>query len=115
MPKRLPAVVGFLLLAACQRSDVKVLIGATTVTAPGAAPIEDSVIVVAGRTIRSVGLRQDVPVTQDSERTDLRGKWVAPADGARIAPGEPANLVVLDHANGAVVRRLTDGQWQSAP
>jgi len=120
MLKRLAAITGILLLAACQRSDVKVLIGATAIVAPGAQPIEDSVIVVAGRSVRSVGLRKDIPIPQDTERTDLAGKWIVPAPGGRIAAGESANLLILDHAPndaapaspGDVSRRLTDGNWQ---
>jgi imidazolonepropionase-like amidohydrolase len=126
MRKCLAAIAGILLLAGCQRSDVKVLIGATAIVAPGAQPIEDSVIVVTGRSVRSVGLRKDIPIPQDSERTDLAGKWVIPAAGGRIAVGESANLLILDHAPsdhapggaaaaspGDISRRLTDGRWQS--
>lgn len=105
-----------LLLAGCspnQSSDTKILIGATTLTAPGAAPIEGSVIVVAGDKIRAVGLQKDVPIPQDSERVDLAGKWVLPKDGGHLAPGEPANLLVHDRdANGAVSREMTGGQWK---
>jgi hypothetical protein len=121
MIRSVAAVVGILLLTGCQRSDVKVLIGATTIVAPGAQPLADSVIVVAGRSVQSVGLRKDVPIPQDSERTDLSGKWVVPAPGTQIAPGKNANLLVLEHAPkgaapvspGDVSRRLTDGVWQS--
>jgi hypothetical protein len=120
MIRLLAAVTGVLVLAGCQKSEVKVLIGATTIAAPGAQPIEDSVIVVAGGSVRSVGLRKDIPIPQDSERTDLSGKWVVPAPGARIAVGERANLLVLGHApNGSVpmnpgdvLRRFADGGWQ---
>jgi hypothetical protein len=118
---RLAAFTGILVLLACsQKSDVKVLIGATTIVAPGAQPMEDSVIVVTGRSVRSVGLRKDIPIPQDSERTDLSGKWVVPARGARIAVGESADLLVLDRAPdgtapvsaGDVFRRLAAGGWQ---
>jgi cytosine/adenosine deaminase-related metal-dependent hydrolase len=107
-------------LAACQRSDVKVLIGATAVVAPGAQPIEDSVIVVAEGRIRSAGMRKDVPIPQDSERVNLAVKWIVPAEGARIAVNESADLLILDRSpNGAtpalpadVSRRMVHGQWQ---
>jgi hypothetical protein len=117
MLRRVMLASAILLLAGCQRSDVKVLIGGAVVTAPGAPPIEDGVIVVAGRKIRSVGARKDIPIPQDSERTDLTGKWVAADAGGRIAPGEPANLAVLDSPqHGApVVRRMVDGEWRPAP
>jgi hypothetical protein len=111
--KRVMVVAAAVVLAACQRRDVKVLIGATTVTGAGAAPIEDSVVVVAGRTVRSVGVRKDVPIPQDSARTDVTGKWIVPADGARIAAGEAADLIVLDHAprGGDGGRRMVNGEW----
>ncbi len=107
-------------LAACQHPDVKVLIGATAIVAPGAQPLDDSVVVIAGGRIRSVGLRKDIPIPQDSERMDLTGKWIVPASGERIALNESADLLVLDRApNGAapalpadVSRRMTHGQWQ---
>src|SRR5580692_4327399 len=102
MRKKLIPVFALLLLAGCQnqkKPDVrlKVLIGATTIVAPGAQPIEDSIIVIAGSRIRSVGMRKDVPVPQASDRTDLTGAWIVPAKGARIAVGETANLVILHH------------------
>ena len=96
--------LGLLLLAGCGNTDVKykVLIGATTVVAPGARPIEDSVVVIAGKKIRSVGMRKDVPVPQNSDRTDLTGRWIVPAEGSVIGPEEVANLLVLEHAPNGV-------------
>jgi hypothetical protein len=99
---------------------VKVLVGGTTIPAGDAAPIEDSIVVVAKGKIRSVGPRKDIPVPQASDRTDLAGEWIVPAAGARIEPGEPANLMVLKHApNGIrpadpadVGARLEAGEWK---
>ena len=115
-----------LVLVSCSKSapapdfTVKVLIGGTVITAPGAAPIDDSIIVVGKGKIRSVGPRKDVPVPQASDRTDLKGEWIVPAEGAHIEPGEPANLVILRHApNGVkpadpadVGARLENGEWK---
>ena len=109
--KKLVALAGMLLVAGCQRSDVKVLVGATAIVAPGAQPIEDSVVIVAGRRIRSVGMRRDIPIPQDSERVDLTGKQIVPGDGSRIAVGEDSNIVVLD-STGKVTRHLVDGVWR---
>lgn len=105
-PSRAPAILAALLLAACHKTPgiananerLKVLIGATTIVAPGEPPIEDSIIVIGGTKIRSVGMRREVPVPQASDRTDLTGEWIVPAEGARIAVGETANLIVLKHA-----------------
>jgi adenine deaminase len=109
MRTKLMAALACLAMVACQRSDVKVLIGATTMVAPGAAPIEDSVIVVAGGRIRSVGIRKDVPIPQDSERVDVTGKRIVPVDGARIEVNQSADLIVT--GNGST-RRMMHGQWQ---
>jgi hypothetical protein len=68
-------------------------------------------VIVAGRKIRSVGMRKDIPIPQDSERTDLTGKQVRAAEGSRIAPGEDSNIEVVD-ASGTVVRRLINGEWK---
>jgi imidazolonepropionase-like amidohydrolase len=110
----------FLLVSGCQQSDTKVLIGATAVTGPGGPVIAGSVVVIAGKTIRAVGQQKDVPVPQDSERTNLAGKWLVSKGDGRIAPGEPANLVVLNRAPSAmeppragdVSRELVEGQWR---
>jgi imidazolonepropionase-like amidohydrolase len=112
-----------LILAGCQEHDVKVLIGATAVVAPGAQPIEDSVVVVAGGRIRSAGMRKDVPIPQDSERTDVSGKWIVPTEGGRLAINESADLLILDRAPEGVKpalpadvnRRMRNGQWQTKP
>jgi imidazolonepropionase-like amidohydrolase len=123
MNRRILLAIACLLAFGCrsgnQVSGLKVLIGATAVMYPGGAPAEDSVVVISGSTIRAAGLRKDVPIPQDSERTDLTGKWIFPAANGRIAPGEPADILVLDAgpngtapaAGTSVSRRLIHGQW----
>jgi hypothetical protein len=125
MRNRFLAVAGFVLLAGCQKPDVrlKVLIGGTTVVAPGAQPIEDSIIVIAGSKIRSVGTRKDIPVPQFSDRTDIAGEWVVPSDDSRIAVDETANLLILRHAPNGITpaasadigARIIAGEWESPP
>ncbi len=110
-----------LLLAGCQTgnqvSDLKVLIGGTAIIKAGENPVQDTVIVISGATIRAAGIRKDVPIPQDSERTDLTGKWVVPFTGGQIAAGEPADLFILNAgpngapAVGGVSRKMTHGQW----
>ena len=72
----LHALFPALLLAACQKQDVrlKVLIGETAIVAPDSQPIQDAIIVIAGQKVRSVGMRKDIPVPQNSDRTDLTGE-----------------------------------------
>jgi len=101
-----------------QVSDLKVLIGATAVFQAGGNPVQDTVIVIEGDKIRAAGERKDVPVPQNSERTDLTGKWLVPVSGGKIAPGEPADLFVLNTgengspATGAPIRHMIHGHWQ---
>src|SRR5580704_4340715 len=99
-------IVACLTLLGCgsgnQVSGLKVLIGETTFLQGGTSPVQDAVIVISGDTIRAAGMRRDVPIPQDSERTDLTGKWVVPAQGSRIAVGEESNLLILNHAPNGV-------------
>jgi hypothetical protein len=106
-------------LTGCQKkleAPVKVLIGGTTIVSQGATPIEDSIVIIAGTKIRSVGMRKDVPVPQASDRTDLTGEWVVPAAGATIAAGTPANLLILKHPpNGNTsdaTALIVNGEWK---
>jgi hypothetical protein len=101
----LPTALTFLLLPGCAKKPdftVKVLTGATTITAPGEPPIADSVIVIKGSKISSVGPQKDTPVPKAADRTDLTGEWVVPAEGSRIEPGETANLRILRHAPNGI-------------
>lgn len=119
-------LLAFTLLAACgeKKPDftTKVLIGATTIPAAGATPIADSVVVVSGAKIRSVGARKDVTVPQASDRTDLTGEWIVPPAGSRIGAGGPANLIILHHAPNGITpasssdvgAQLVNGEWQAA-
>jgi hypothetical protein len=121
MHKVLLAVCSLFLLAACKNTDIhyKVLIGATTTVEQGTRPIEDAVIVIAGRKIRDVGARKYVPIPQNSDRTELTGRWIIPAAGGKIVVDGPANLLVLEHAPAGIVpanpadigARIIDGEW----
>jgi hypothetical protein len=123
MHRKLVPIFAFLLLIGCQKKTherLKVLIGATTIVSPGAQPIDDSIVVIAGSKIRSVAMRKDVPVPQASDRTDLSGAWIVPAKGGRVAVDETANLVILHHAPSASDladpkdegARIVAGEWQ---
>jgi len=123
MVKLLRALPLLLLLTTCRKKPdvrLKVLSGATTIVAPGAQPIPDSIIVIAGSKIRSVGMRKDIPVTGAADRTDFGGEWIVPAEGARIAVDETANLIILKHAPNGVTpatpsdisARIKAGEWE---
>jgi hypothetical protein len=127
MRRLIVAGLASLFLAACgepginTKERIKVLIGATTVAAPGDAPIADSIIVIAGTKIRALGARKDVPVPQASDRTDFTGEWIVPAEGSRIEAGQTANLLILrNKPNGItpaapadVGARIIAGEWET--
>jgi hypothetical protein len=121
--KLLHALPLLILLTACKKQpavQLKVLSGATTIVAPGAQPIQNSIIVIAGSKIRSVGLQKDIPVKGPADRTDFGGEWIVPAEGARIAVDETANLIILKHAPNGVTpaspsdisARIKAGEWE---
>ena len=98
---------------------IQVVLGARAVPAPGIRSIEDAVIVMADGTIRAVGERRDVPIPQDSARSDATGQWIVPEPGHTLLPGQPADLLVLDSApvgdiqpnSPQVRRRIKAGLW----
>ncbi len=73
--------VSALWFAACkpsEESNVKAIVGAVLIDGTGGAPISDSVVVVAGSKIRSVGTRANVPIPAGSEKIDGRGRFLLP-------------------------------------
>lgn len=125
MKKALLPALMFLLAVGCRTNEqstvrLKVLLGATTTIAPGDVPIQDSIIVIAGDRIQSAGLRRDVRVPKNSDRTDVTGRWIVPAPGSRIKPDETANLLILKAAPKGttpadpsdVSSRIVNGEWK---
>jgi imidazolonepropionase-like amidohydrolase len=68
--------------------------GATLIDGTGRAPIDDSVVLVAGERIANVGRRADTPVPDDCERVDLTGKTIIPGliDGHAHVAAVAGNL-----------------------
>jgi hypothetical protein len=107
------AVVVALLLAACAGSTgVQVIVGAKLITAPGATPIEYSVVVIEDGKFKAVGAQSSTPVPKGAEITRGLGMTVGPLPGgAPIEPGQPANLALKETELGPVVRMMRDGRW----
>ena len=107
------AVIAVLLLAACAGSTgVQVIVGAKLIAAPGATPIDYSVVVIENGKFKAVGAQSSTPVPKGSEITRGLGMTVAPIpDGSPIEPGRPANLVLKETELGPVVRIMRDGRW----
>jgi cytosine/adenosine deaminase-related metal-dependent hydrolase len=69
-----------------------VIIGATAVAEKG--NIADSVIVVDGPSIATIGTRIDTPVPKGARIVDGRGAW-AVAEDRKLAVGGPADFVLV--------------------
>ena len=69
-----------------------VIVGATAVAEKG--NIADSVIVVDGASIASIGTRIDTPVPKGAHIVDGRGAWAVAPD-RKLAAGGPADFVLV--------------------
>jgi hypothetical protein len=111
---RLPGIALALALTACtspQESGVKVIVGAKLIAAPGAAPIEYSVVIVDGSRFRAAGPQRSTPVPKGAEMTRGIGMIVEPAPGGGpIAAGRPADLV-LKSEKDLTERVMHNGEW----
>jgi hypothetical protein len=94
---------------------ITVIVGATLVDAGGRAPVADSVIVLRGAAIATVGDRMRTAIPKGAALLDGRRLWVAPAPptavpaaallpaiaeilrgpAARLVPGQPAHVALL--------------------
>jgi hypothetical protein len=106
------AVVFFAaVLTACtspEASGVKVIVGAKLIAAPGRAPVEYSVVVIADGKFREVGPQASTPVPKGAELVRGIGMTVEPApDGGPIEPGRTADLIL----KGSTDRVMRRGEW----
>jgi len=111
-------LVAMLVMAACEpagQAPLTAIVGATLVDGSGGAPVEDSVILIAGAAIVAAGPRATVSLPARAVKVDGRGKYAVPASGERIAAGRPANLLLLRGnplmGTSAPERTMRGGQW----
>lgn len=77
--KVLAAIVGgALFTSAPQAQEVSALIGGTVITATGADPIPNAVVLIRNGRIEQVGPRSDVKVPKRARVVDVSGKWLTP-------------------------------------
>ena len=106
------------------------ILGATVITSPGADSIDDTVVVVRGTVIETIGTRADTPVPKGGTIVDGRGYVLiagyphnepTPSFGS-LQPGAQADLVLLrgntrtdSQDTDAVERVMQAGQWLDSP
>mgnify|MGYP001185225687 CR=1 FL=1 len=136
------AIAVILVLSACNSSGDRpsdppptapppiTIIGATVITSPGVDPIDDTVVVVRGTVIETIGTRADTPVPKGGTIVDGRGYVLiagyplnepTPSFGS-LQPGAQADLVLLrgntrtdSQDTDAVERVMQAGQWLDSP
>jgi hypothetical protein len=93
-----------------------VIVGAKLITAPGAAPIEYSVIVIQDGKFREVGPQSSTPVPKGAEMTRGLGMIIEPVPGGGpIEPGKPADLFLkYKDRQGTPDRIMRKGEWLHA-
>lgn len=104
------------LLASCgspsDGSAVKVIVGAQLDPGHDNPRLEHSVIVIRDGKFQAVGPQASTPVPKGAQITSGMGKLVTPMAGsARIAAGEPADLMLRDAATNSVEKTMHDGEW----
>jgi hypothetical protein len=108
--------LGFaLFLTSCTEPAVepglKAIVGGQLEIVPGAT-IEYSVIVIADGKIRALGPQALTPVPKGAETISAKGKRILPSPAdAKLLPGEPANLVLMDAKTGAPGLVMKNGEW----
>ena len=104
-------VLGAALLGACahpQDSGVKVIVGAKLEAGEGHAPLDYSVVIVAGGKIEAAGPQSSTPVPNGAVMIRGLGMTIEPIPGGDpIEPGRAANLVL----KGATERVMRNGEW----
>ena len=105
-----------LVLCGCAEPTVepglKAIVGGRLETSLDAEPIPYSVIIIVGGKIRALGPQASTPVPKGAETIAAKGKVIRPMPyDAKLAPGGPANLMLLNAESGAPDSILRDGEW----
>jgi cytosine/adenosine deaminase-related metal-dependent hydrolase len=103
-----------ILLVSCSAPPptVKVIVGAQLDPGHGSPRLEHSVIVIRDGRFQAVGPQASTPVPKGAKMIPGKGKLITPAPGtALIAPGEPADLILLDAATKSVEMVMHGGEW----
>lgn len=107
---------GAFFLAGCTppgANGIQTIVGAKLTAAPGAAPIEYSVVVIENGKIARLGPQSSTPVPKGSKITSGLGMTIQPVPGGPpLEPGRPADLILKVPAEkGAIEREMRDGEW----
>jgi hypothetical protein len=94
-------------------SGVQVIVGARLDPGAGRAPLEHSVVVIAGGKFQAVGPQSSTPVPVGAKMTQGLGMTIDPLPGGEpIESGRAADLILKgDAASRAGARVMRGGVW----
>jgi len=108
-------LAGLIFPAGCvhpEDSGVQVIVGAKLEPGAGRAPLEHSVVVIAGRKFQAVGPQASTPVPIGAKMTQGLGMILEPLPGGEpIEPGRAANLVLKSADASTGQRIMRAGVW----
>jgi imidazolonepropionase-like amidohydrolase len=91
---------------------LKAIVGGRLEASLDAEPIEFSVVVIAEGKIRAAGPQASTPVPKGAETISAKGLVIQPMPyTGKIAPGEPADLMLRNAESFAPDRLMRDGEW----
>ncbi|MFT7459200.1 MAG: imidazolonepropionase-like amidohydrolase [Planctomycetota bacterium] len=99
-------------MAAAEKSGIVAIVGATVVDLNGKKPIKNSVIIVTGERITSIGNADNVSVPANANVIDARGTWLIPGlmnmhvHLGLIFPGKN-QAELADETEGELILRIT--------
>jgi len=112
---RTSSLVFALLLVSCSMPDGGggiAIVGARLEPSLDAEPIPYSVVVIRDGKIEAAGPQASTPVPKGVETMQGAGKVILPSPyTGKIAPGEPASLLIRDVESGVPERIMQDGEW----
>jgi imidazolonepropionase-like amidohydrolase len=68
----------FSLALPAKKNKIVALVGATVVDGTGAAPAENTTLIIEGEKIKAIGPSQSVAIPEEAEQIDASGKWILP-------------------------------------
>jgi len=91
---------------------LKAIVGGRLESSLDAEPIPYSIVIIADGKIRAAGPAASTPVPKGAETIDARGKVIQPMPyTGKVAPGEPADLMMRDAETFAPDRLMRAGEW----
>ncbi|HWP47925.1 MAG TPA: amidohydrolase family protein [Candidatus Limnocylindrales bacterium] len=71
-------ILFFIMPVLSAQPSMKAIVGGTLIQTDGTDPLEDSVVLIEGNKIIKVGKLKEIPIPQDAQIINAKGKWIIP-------------------------------------